>query len=121
MPVGLLLIGLLASVVGERGECYPMNDKAVVEARYPGVCRGCSEAISVGQPVVKSLYVWVHRDCEAAWLQTVASGPRERTAVGYEVQCPKCGAGPGELCVTSAGKKCPVHASRRDLALGPGE
>jgi len=59
---------------------------------------------------------WAHVDHLAAAMR-IYYPPTARTAVGYAVQCPKCGAEPDAPCLTAAGKKGPVHAARRDLAV----
>ena len=96
---------------------------ALVPAKFEDTCLGCGDPIEVGQKIGKVLLRgWAHAEHYDAAMRTyyptpASPSPELRTAVGYAVQCPKCGAEVDMPCLTAAGKKGPVHASRRDLAM----
>jgi hypothetical protein len=86
-----------------------------VIAKYEGPCQGCTDPILPGQLVTTWLWGWLHADCVGSY-----PGTHRRTAVGYNVACPKCGSAADERCVTPSGKPCPVHAGRRAVELASG-
>lgn len=93
--------------------------QGVVAAHYEGACVTCRRPIERGQLIAQTPYSWVHQECFEATSVAIMSGRRKPDAPGYRVPCPKCGAAPGDYCVTDAGKKAPLHAGRRALIVGP--
>lgn len=90
-------------------------DPPTAHAGYATTCQSCSQPIEVGDLVARSFRAWVHEECYTTAQATYLPGA-ERSARGYAVACPRCGAEPDQACVTESGKKSPVHAARRDSA-----
>lgn len=93
----------------------------VVVTQRAGTCAGCIGPIVIGDEIVSAPYFrWVHsgQGCREQLLARDFSAPRRQSQnPAYQVACPSCGVGVGDLCVTASGKKCPVHAARRDAAV----
>ena len=84
-------------------------------ARFPGICPVCGGAIEPGDrvyPTIRS--TWVCGTCQTSGAARSHYTPgANRDAPGYSQECPTCGVGIVELCLTASGKKRALHPDRR--------
>lgn len=84
-------------------------------AKFAGTCPVCGAAIEPGDrvyPTIRS--TWVCETCQTSGAARARYTPgAKRDAPGYSRECPTCGVGLGELCLTASGKKRALHPDRR--------
>lgn len=92
-----------------------MTADAGVPARRTEPCYFCRAAIAAGDviyPIGYGRYGCSSCADDAGLYARLHIKAPKRDAPGYARPCSACGAAPGDVCVTSSGKKRPLHPKR---------